>query len=263
MEPLLITALVLGLTSNFHCIGMCGPIALAIPLDRTSVLTKIWGVLQYNTGRVLAYSILGFIIGSIGITISTIGFLQVISIVSGVLMIIYAWNKQLSLLFKLPNFGGGFQRIINQAFGKTIKRKTVLQLSLLGFLNGLLPCGMVYLALVNALLLGSPEGGALGMIVFGIGTLPAMMIVGFAANSISGNLRRQFTKAVPYLLTIVGVLIVLRGMNLNIPMISPKIELKNQEITEKQGKKKLKQEVEMSCCHAPARDSIKTDTTLH
>ena len=263
MEPLLITALVLGLTSNFHCIGMCGPIALAIPLDRTSVLTKIWGIIQYNLGRVAAYSILGLIIGSIGITVKTIGFLQLLSIISGVLMIIYAWNKQLTSFFKLPNLGGGIQRIINNAFGKTIKRKTILQLSFLGFLNGLLPCGMVYLALVNALLLGSPEGGALGMALFGIGTLPAMMIVGFAANSISGHLRAQFTKAVPYLLTIVGVLIVLRGMNLNIPMISPKIELKKQEITQEPNEKKLKQEVEMSCCHAPSRDSFKTDTIDH
>lgn len=263
MEPLLITALVLGLTSNFHCIGMCGPIALAIPLDRTSVITKIWGVIQYNSGRVLAYSILGLIIGSIGITVKTIGFLQVLSIVSGLLMIIYAWNKQLTSLFKLPNLGVGFQRIINNAFGKTIKRKNVLQLSLLGFLNGLLPCGMVYLALVNSLLIGSPEKGALGMIMFGVGTLPAMIVVGFAANSISGRLRTQFTKAVPYLLTIVGALIVLRGMNLNIPMISPNIELKKQEITKEPSEKKLKQEVEMSCCHAPSRDSIKTDTTLH
>lgn len=257
MEPLLITALVLGFTSNFHCIGMCGPIAMAIPLDRSSNVTKIWGILQYNFGRILSYALLGILIGSIGITLDTIGFLQMLSVVSGILMIIYAWNKQLSSLLKLPSFGASLQGMITKAFGQTMRKNHFLKLTFLGILNGLLPCGMVFLALANALLLGSPLKGSMGMALFGIATLPAMIAVGFAANSISGSLRIKLTKAVPYLLTLVGTLVVLRGMNMNIPMISPKIELKKQELTEK---RQLRHEVEMSCCHAPKNTTNSIDS---
>lgn len=242
MESILLLGLILGITSNLHCIGMCGPIAMAIPVNRKSNWTILSGVLQYNFGRILTYALLGIIVGSIGITIATLGFLQWLSIFAGIFLILFAWRKWFStkLFSKVPNFG--IQSVVSKGLGKVIKSKSPFKIGTLGILNGFLPCGMVYAALVNALLAGNPTGSAYAMIAFGIGTLPSMIAVGFAANRINSGMRQKFNKVVPYLLTVVGILIVLRGMNLDIPYISPKVSIKTTTITNEP-------EVEMSCCH--------------
>lgn len=242
MESVFFIGLVLGITSNLHCIGMCGPIALAIPVNRKSNWTVLSGVLQYNFGRIFTYSFLGVIVGSIGITVQTFGFLQLLSIITGVFMIIYAWRKWLSNKMQLPTIG--MPVIIRKGLGKVIGSNSLFKLSLLGVLNGFLPCGMVYAALINALLAGNPIGSSGAMLAFGIGTLPSMIAVGFAANRINSSMRHKFNKLVPYMLTVVGLLIVLRGMNLDIPYISPKVSLNKTETS-----KDEKCEVEMSCCH--------------
>jgi sulfite exporter TauE/SafE len=247
METILLAGFILGLTSNLHCIGMCGPIAMAIPVNRKSNLTILSGILQYNSGRIFTYSILGAIVGSIGVTVVTFGILQWISIAAGVFMILFAWRKWISarLDAKLPVFG--IQGFVSKGLGKVIASRSPFKLTLLGSLNGMLPCGMVYVALMNALLGGNPLSSAYAMIAFGVGTLPAMIAVGFAANRISTSVRQKLNKAVPFMLTIVGVLIVLRGMNLNIPYISPKVSVTKTE-TRSIEKEKAPQ-VEMSCCH--------------
>lgn len=242
MESVLLLGLILGITSNLHCIGMCGPIAMAIPVNRKSNGTILSGVLQYNFGRILTYALLGVIVGSIGITINTLGFLQWLSILAGIFLILFAWRKWFvtKLFSRVPNIG--IQSIVSKGLGKVIKSKSPFKISTLGILNGFLPCGMVYAALVNALLAGNPAGSAYAMIAFGIGTLPSMIAVGFAANRINSTMRQKFNKIVPYLLTVVGILIVLRGMNLDIPYLSPKVSIKTTKITNEP-------EVEMSCCH--------------
>ena len=248
MGTFILTGFILGLTSNFHCIGMCGPIAMAIPVNRSSNLHILSGTLQYNGGRVLTYTILGAIVGSIGLTINTMGVLQWLSIIAGIGLILYAWRKYFSNLFsgKLPTFG--IQSFLNKGLGKVIKSKSPFKLVLLGGLNGLLPCGMVFAALLNAILTGEIWGSALAMAAFGIGTLPAMMAVTFMANKINSNTRQKMNKAVPYLLTIVGILVILRGMNLNIPFISPNTTVVEQ-VDAETGETET--QVEMSCCHKP------------
>ncbi|MFN5416141.1 MAG: sulfite exporter TauE/SafE family protein [Flavobacteriia bacterium] len=244
-----IAALILGLTANFHCIGMCGPLALAIPVNRSSNWTILFGVLQYNFGRIITYSALGAVVGIIGITINTFGVLQWISILSGIFMIIYAWRKWLGskLETKLPMFG--LNKVVSSGLGKVLASKSPFKILFLGSLNGLLPCGMVYLALMNAILAGNSLSSAGAMALFGLGTLPAMVFVGFAANRISSNFRYKISKAIPYMLTVVGVLVVLRGMNLDIPYISPKISLMEEKKCEITKEKKGEKTVEMSCCH--------------
>lgn len=240
------TGFVLGITANFHCLGMCGPLALAIPLNRSSNWTILSGVLQYNFGRVVTYSILGAIVGIIGITIQTFNILQWISILSGVFLILYAWRKLLSskLEAKLPVFG--INRIVSSGFGKVLASKSPFKILLLGSLNGILPCGMVYLGLMNAILGGDSIKSALAMFFFGLGTLPIMIFVGFASNRISSSLRQKFSKSIPYLLTLIGIFIILRGMNLNIPYISPKINsVKIQDTKNQNGKSSVK----IDCCH--------------
>jgi hypothetical protein len=242
MESFILYGLIIGLTSNLHCIGMCGPIALAVPLNRENNFTIIGGIFQYNSGRILTYSALGAIVGTIGITANTFGILQWLSIITGVLLIIYAWRKWLGAKIDQKLAIPAVNSFISKNIGKLMHSKSTFRLPVLGALNGLLPCGMVFFALGNALLAGSPTQSALAMAAFGVGTLPSMMIVAFAANRISGSLRSKLNAAVPFMLTIVGLLIILRGMNLNIPFISPGLKT---VVTEEKV-----EEVEMSCCHS-------------
>jgi sulfite exporter TauE/SafE len=247
MSTFVITGFILGLTSSLHCIGMCGPIAMAIPMNRKNNWTIVGGVLQYNLGRIFTYSILGLLIGSVGLTIHTFGILQWLSIISGVFLIAYAWRKWLGKSFhaKLPSLN--VNSFVSKGIGTVLKSKFPFKLPLLGALNGLLPCGMVYVALMNALLTGAQGSSAIAMAAFGLGTLPSMIAVGFAAGKMNGVLRNKLNAAVPYMLTIVGLLVVLRGMNLGIPFISPKAEM---AMKHSSGMQKPEPEMKMDCCHS-------------
>lgn len=249
MEASLYIALILGLSSSFHCVGMCGPIAMAIPANRKNNWTLSFGILSYNLGRILTYAILGLIVGNIGLSLTTFGIMQWISILAGIGLILFAWKK---VIGRIIPFSGSSKltTFIAQNIGKVMRSNSVFKLPLLGMLNGLLPCGMVYVALTNAILAGSPINGALSMLFFGLGTIPAMFAIAYFANKITGKVRQKINTAIPYILTIVGVLVVLRGMNLDIPYISPKVqltEMKNENNTSEQAPAP---EVKMSCCHS-------------
>ncbi len=248
MLTFVITGFVLGISSSLHCLGMCGPIAMALPLNRNSNWTILSGSLQYNTGRVFTYALLGIVAGLFGLTVHTFGFLQWASILSGVFLILFAWRKLLSRIPMLhaPNFF--LTTRLNGALGKIIRSKNPAKLFFLGSLNGLFPCGMVYAALLNAILAGSPMASSLAMISFGLGTLPAMIFVSFALGKISADRQRSFRRALPYILSLVGVVIILRGMNLNIPYLSPKVELNQTE--EAHGNSAVEPEVTVDCCHS-------------
>ncbi|MCF8415763.1 MAG: sulfite exporter TauE/SafE family protein [Crocinitomicaceae bacterium] len=246
MHSFILYGFIIGLTANLHCIGMCGPIAMAIPVNRKNNLTILSGILQYNIGRILIYVQLGIIVGAIGITAETLGALQIMSIITGVFLIIYAWRKYIGKIFDstFPMFG--LNSFVSKNLGKVISSNLPFKNVFLGALNGLLPCGMVYVGLMNALIAGSPGQSALAMLAFGAGTLPAMIAVGFAANKINSTFRQRINVIIPYMLTAVGLLIVLRGMNLDIPYISPKVST---TITDQQTKK-----IEMTCCPSGVAD---------
>jgi len=246
MEGMLLAGLLLGLASNFHCIGMCGPIAMAIPLNRSSNLSIALGSIKYNFGRIITYFFLGLIIGSIGITINTFGILQWLSIIAGIGLIFYAWRKYFNLLPLTTLSIIKINPFLNKGLGRIIKSKSPFKLLLLGVLNGLLPCGMVFVALGNALLTGEVILSGLAMIAFGIGTLPAMVAVTFMANKINSPARQKLNRIVPYMLTVVGLLIILRGMNLGIPFISPSVNVVEKVIYESG---EVESTVQMDCCH--------------
>ena len=86
MEAL--SGLALGFLGSLHCIGMCGPIALALPSQSKSKLSFYSGRLLYNLGRVITYSIMGLIIGLIGQKINLAGYQQIISVILGIAILI-------------------------------------------------------------------------------------------------------------------------------------------------------------------------------
>ena len=224
MVTLLTSALILGVISNLHCIGMCGPISMAIPFDRSSKLYLIIGIIQYNFGRILIYSIFGVIVGFIGLGIQFVGILQSLSIIAGFGIVLYAWRKILFTGAFFDQFRITFiQRFTSRNMGKIIKSQSHFKFFLFGTLNGLLPCGMVYTALITSIIAGSPFNSGLTMLFFGIGTMPGMILITYFANQITNRFRGKINKVLPYLVTLIGLIIILRGLNLDIPYLSPKI----------------------------------------
>lgn len=225
MDAFLLSGFILGLAGTAHCIGMCGPISMAIPLDRRNAGTMLLGIFQYNLGRITTYATIGFIIGSIGFSVKLFGFLQGLSIVSGVILIVYAYKRYWSSSeFReyTPLF---LKKFISQKMGKTLASDFPLKRVGLGMINGLLPCGMVYAALIGSLVSAHPIQGASYMIFFGLGTLPGLILVAFSAQLLGLKTRLFMQKFSPYMLILVGAMLVLRGMNLDIPYISPSVKI--------------------------------------
>ncbi len=219
------SAFLIGLFGSFHCIGMCGPIALALPVQKDSRVKLIIGRILYNVGRAITYGIIGILFGLIGQSLSLAGFQQSVSIVAGVLILLMVilpskYSQKLYLL--KPAYG--FTNFLKRKFGVLLKQKSVMSVFLIGILNGFLPCGLVYIAVAGAIATGNYLEGAIYMFVFGLGTLPIMLVMSLAGNFISLNVRRRVNKMIPAFLVVLGILFILRGMNLGIPYVSPKIQ---------------------------------------
>jgi sulfite exporter TauE/SafE len=216
-------ALSLGFLGSFHCVGMCGPIALALPLNRSNRFTKLSGIVSYNLGRVITYSILGMLFGMLGYGLVISGLQQTLSILAGTLMIIIAVAP-----FFLGKIGGRFFPYavfskLKASLKYVIRKKGNIALFILGSLNGLLPCGLVYIGIASAITTGDWLNGGLFMALFGWGTLPAMIALSTLGNSISMSARKRITHIMPGIIVTMGLLLILRGMNLGIPYLSPEL----------------------------------------
>lgn len=220
------TAFLIGFIGSFHCVGMCGPIALSLPYQDVTKWRTAANTLVYNLGRIVSYSFIGLLFGFLGKGIALAGLQQWLSIGLGVLMLLAAFSvfnfeKQ---LIKIPILDVFFRKI-RFGLGQLLKRKNKKTQTLftLGILNGFLPCGLVYLAVVGAIGTGSILGGSLYMTLFGLGTIPLMLSVSLLGNLINLNVRKRIQKAIPIMLFAFAILFILRGLNLDIPYISPKI----------------------------------------
>lgn len=226
----LLAAISLGFLGSFHCIGMCGPIALTIPVKRTSAFSIISGSLIYNFGRILTYGSMGLLFGLLGKGFALAGWQNILSVTLGV-----------SILFLLvvPNFSvtpvkiGHFMHLLEK-IKASIRRlfgiHTLRSLLFIGLLNGLLPCGLVYLGIAGAIATGDAFKGALFMIAFGLGTLPAMLTITVVRDYISIRFRESVRKAIPVFVGTMAVLLILRGLNLGIPYISPSLKASGTEM---------------------------------
>lgn len=212
----------LGAAGSLHCVGMCGPLSLALPTRHLSRTGRWISLLCYQAGRIMTYSFLGLLLGWAGRQIFLAGYQQWFSIVLGVLILVF------SLLYFLQKYSMHFPAG-KKFFAVLIKKISSLMVSsrgpggffLVGLANGMLPCGMVYMAMTAALTFNGIAQTILFMAFFGLGTLPAMMIVGMAGHALKPRYRFLFRKAVPVFISIIGVILILRGLNLGIPFISP------------------------------------------
>lgn len=216
---------IIGLLGSLHCIGMCGPIALALPMGTFKSFRFYAGRIIYNLGRVVTYAMFGAIFGIIGRNLALAGMQRWVSIVTGVAIILIVLLPQAvrtKMIYKLPF--SAFTNKLKESFGALFKKGTLGAMFFIGVVNGFLPCGFVYMGLAGALGTGDFAGGILYMAMFGLGTFPVMFAVSLAGNFINLKLRQRLTKIIPVLAVLLAVIFILRGMNLGIKYISPKTE---------------------------------------
>lgn len=219
---MLLSVFILGLLGSLHCVGMCGPIAFMLPVDRTNSFKKVSQIAMYHFGRLLAYSIIGLIFGLIGKSLYLFGFQQQLSIIIGVLMILVVLIPQKT--FNKYNFSKPIYKIVSKvksSLGTALKKKTFDTFLTIGFLNGFLPCGLVYMAVFAAIAGGNAINGSLYMAVFGLGTIPLMTTVIYFSQFLKGTTRQKIQKVIPVFVVFIGALFILRGLGLGIPYLSP------------------------------------------
>lgn len=222
---MLVTAFLIGMIGSFHCIGMCGPIALALPQTGSNTFGRVTGRVLYNSGRIITYMIIGLVFGFIGHGFSMAGLQQFISIGAGVLIILIVLiPAHVSQRFYLLRPAYTFVHWLKGAFGVLFRQRSAFSIFAIGFFNGFLPCGLVYVAVAGAMATGRVEQSVAYMGVFGLGTFPVMLAVSLAGNFIGVNFRRKINKWIPAFMIVLAFLFILRGMNLGIPYVSPAIQ---------------------------------------
>lgn len=219
------SGLALGFLGSLHCIGMCGPIALALPSQGSSKLAFYFGRILYNLGRVVTYSIMGLLIGLVGQKINLAGYQQIVSIIlGGLILIAVLLPAKIKNYFTQLAFIKFITKKLQSSIGALLRKSNTSSLFAIGVLNGFLPCGFVYVALAGAVALGDPEKSILFMALFGMGTIPAMFSASIVTSLFGQNFRRKIYRAVPIFASVLAVVFILRGLNLGIPYLSPKLK---------------------------------------
>jgi len=214
------TAFLLGFAGSAHCAGMCGPLALALPAGGSGRATFVAGRSLYNAGRIITYALMGALFGLLGLGFAIAGLQRWVSLVLGALILIG--------LFVSPRFARALTLTravswLKSALGKLLQRRALSSLFGIGLLNGLLPCGLVYVACAGAATADNVLSGVEYMIAFGLGTVPMMLAISLVGTKLQFALHFKLQRLIPVSLAIVGALLFLRGLALDIPYLSPKL----------------------------------------
>ncbi|HEY0976365.1 MAG TPA: sulfite exporter TauE/SafE family protein [Flavobacteriales bacterium] len=231
MNGMLATAFVLGAAGSAHCVGMCGPIALAVPFRGSTPQQRWSSTLLLNGGRLTSYALLGAVVGTFGMGLRLVGLQQVVSIGTGALLLLSILVPGLLERFSPTGrialaLGRG-----RALLARNLRRTAPEALFFTGMLNGLLPCGLLYAALLGAASAPSASEGALFMAVFALGTWPALFALRMGGSRIDGAWRIRFRRLAPVLVPAMAVLMILRGLGLGIPYVSPSAPITPAEVT--------------------------------
>lgn len=219
------TGFIIGLVGSLHCIGMCGPIVLALPVETKSTFSLIFGRILYNLGRVFTYSLFGAVFGLFGNKLLVAGLQQYASIALGVMILLSVflpskWKAGITSIPPIREINEGIKNL----FSKLMVNANSGSLFLFGIVNGFLPCGFVYVGVAGAISTGSLTSGIFYMALFGLGTVPVMFVTSLAGKLFSTDVRRRINKLIPLFAVILAIIFILRGLNLGIPYLSPNLE---------------------------------------
>ncbi len=213
-------AFLMGFLGSLHCAVMCGPIMLSMPLQKSSFLKNAIQLLLYQMGRILTYLLLGALVGAIGNSVRVFANQQTLSLLVGSLLVV----------FTLLHFSGRHLKQFNAMQAKLVNPIAKLMGKIYGLpfwglyagmLNGLIPCGMVYLALATSLNTASVGNGTLFMLLFGLGTTPLMFAISLGRVFIKRYIHFNTNKLVPWFMLLIGTIMILRAADLGIPFLSP------------------------------------------
>ncbi len=207
----------MGLLGSIHCMGMCGPLVLGIFKDTLS--SKPYNYFLYHFGKLMAYGTLGFGFGLLGKSLHLFISQQQLSILTGALLLLYY------IINKMSGFNEKMTHLSTTTYNriKTFTNQMPLpKFYLLGFLNGFLPCGLVYLAATSSIATGHVLKSILWMVGFGIGTIPSLTLILWLSRMFQSKFNPILSQIYQQLTLVLAVLLILRGLNLGIPYISPK-----------------------------------------
>lgn len=233
MSLFLIAALTLGFAGSLHCIGMCGPLVMIVHGSSTNGGMKWWlNQITYHAGRLMVYAGFGAIAGVLGKSAVAMGWQQGLAIFSGILLLLMLIAPHLPIA-KLK-WGQSVYTKISSYFGRFLKEKTPVKYLALGIINGFLPCGLVYAAMAASVAGGSIPMSMLFMVLFGLATTPSLVTVTGLTKLIKNRMNVRWVKYFKLSFGILALLFILRGANLGIPYLSPKMKAET---------------CETSCCH--------------
>lgn len=219
------SALLMGFLGSLHCAGMCGPIMMILPFRNMHSWKKVLGITLYHFGRISVYAAMGLALHSFRLLFHP-AWQQGISLTLGALMLLFGLSTFIAnrISIQLP-WTGFVQKMAPKFMGRT----SFPALFTAGILNGLLPCGLVYMALSMATVAPDSTSAAFRMYAFGLGTIPALVTITLLQRRIfAGGL--SLKKFVPIGLLVLGSLFLVRGMNLGVPYLSPSVEVKGTEV---------------------------------
>lgn len=226
-------AILMGFTGSLHCAGMCGPIVWVMPFQHLSGIKKFAGIFLYHFGRITTYALLALVLFSFR-SLFNPQVQQYISIALGAVLLI------IGVLYFIPaaavKVSMPWADKVKNLLGKFVGRPGLTALLVSGFLNGLLPCGLVYMALSTSLAAKTPVAAMGLMYAFGLGTVPMMVSITLLRSRVNLSQMQLLKRSVPILMFAFGSIFILRGLNLGIPYLSPKIEMQETG-------------VKANCCH--------------
>ena len=224
MFAIISTGLILGLAGSLHCVGMCGPLSLGLPMQERSAARRAFALALYHIGRIITYSLLGMVFGLMGRRFYLAGMQQGLSIALGVAMLTLTTQYFVFRYAYQPAFIKKFYSHLQQSMIRVMKNISWPNYFLFGAMNGLLPCGMVYVAVAAAMSTNDVLSGMLMMASFGTGTFPALFVLASLGHLLKMPVRNQLRRLSPYFVCAIGLVLILRGLNLGIPFLSPAME---------------------------------------
>jgi uncharacterized protein len=209
------TAVILGFTGSLHCLGMCSPLAMAVTkMSSTAILSR----LLYNLGRILTYGILGSMVATVGLGAPIIKYQNIVSILLGILLVVIGFQGiSLNKVPVITRTLGAVSLFLKKLFSKFLQQKSHLSTFTLGALNGILPCGLSFLALTYCITLQGPADGFIFMSAFGLGTLPVMLGFTSVFHWVINTFKVQTKSITTGLLILSGLILIARVFFIHLP----------------------------------------------